>query len=182
MEFEKQLIQDLISVGKEKGYVLVTDITKHFTEDSDQFEQIEKTLQDLGIDVVPAEDLTTVKLDGSIEKDDFIDSFDPDTLDSFDVEEIDINNFDSLPASIKPDDPVRMYLKDIGKIQLLDLNSETNLAYDVLQARNAQEQLDDPEASLSDETRAELEKLVRKGETSKQKLLEANLRLVVTIA
>ncbi len=182
MEFEKQLIQDLISVGKEKGYVLVTDITKHFTEDSDQFEQIEKTLQDLGIDVVPAEDLTTVKLDGSIEKDDFIDSFDPDTLDSFDVEEIDINNFDSLPASIKPDDPVRMYLKDIGKIQLLDLNSETNLAYDVLQARNAQEQLDDPEASLSDETRAELEKLVRKGETAKQKLIEANLRLVVSIA
>ena len=75
-----------------------------------------------------------------------------------------------------------MYLKDIGKIQLLDLNSETNLAYDVLQARNAQEQLDDPEASLSDETRAELEKLVRKGETAKQKLIEANLRLVVSIA
>ena len=77
-------------------------------------------------------------------------------------------------------DPVRMYLKEIGKVPLLTGEQEVTLAKRLEAGGHASEQL--VLADLSDGERASLEAVVADGEMAKQHLTEANLRLVVSIA
>ncbi len=87
--------------------------------------------------------------------------------------------------SIKVDDPVRMYLKEIGRVDLLQGDEEITLAKDIANAKLAKEQYDEfliTGEDVSPEYKLEVEKLMFKGELAKNKLVEANLRLVVSIA
>jgi RNA polymerase primary sigma factor len=79
-------------------------------------------------------------------------------------------------------DPVRMYLKEIGKVPLLTAEQEVTLAKRIEAGLHAAEQLEQPGAHLSDETHASLEAVATDGELAKRQLIEANLRLVVSIA
>jgi RNA polymerase primary sigma factor len=78
-----------------------------------------------------------------------------------------------------------MYLKEIGKVNLLTPDEETQLAMDMSAGDEAPRQLEEMKAQgeeIPAEVKAELEKMVKKGEAAKQRLAEANLRLVVSIA
>jgi RNA polymerase primary sigma factor len=83
-------------------------------------------------------------------------------------------------------DPVRMYLKEIGKVPLLTGEQEVSLAKRIEAGVHATERLDhedaDLPAPLSDEARASLQAVAVDGEIAKKQLTEANLRLVVSIA
>jgi RNA polymerase primary sigma factor len=78
-------------------------------------------------------------------------------------------------------DPVRMYLKEIGKVPLLTAEQEVKLAQRLEAGVLAAERLDS-EADLGPEVRTSLEAVVADGELAKNQLIEANLRLVVSIA
>jgi RNA polymerase primary sigma factor len=78
-------------------------------------------------------------------------------------------------------DPVRMYLKEIGKIPLLTAAQEVTLAKRIEAGTHAVERLDAPLA-LSEGERASLQAVTRDGEMATRQLTEANLRLVVSIA
>jgi RNA polymerase primary sigma factor len=78
-------------------------------------------------------------------------------------------------------DPVRMYLKEIGKVPLLTAAQEVSLAKRIEAGLDSQEQID-ASTGLSDEQRASMDAVVRDGELAKAQLTEANLRLVVSIA
>jgi len=78
-------------------------------------------------------------------------------------------------------DPVRMYLKEIGKVPLLTAEQEVTLAQRLEAGVLAAARLDH-EPDLAPETRAGLEAVVTDGELAKRQLIEANLRLVVSIA
>jgi RNA polymerase primary sigma factor len=95
----------------------------------------------------------------------------------------------SRAATARPDrtegggfDPVRMYLKEIGKVPLLTGEQEVSLAKRIEAGVHARERLDDLAVPLSDEARASLEAVSVDGEIAKKQLTEANLRLVVSIA
>jgi RNA polymerase primary sigma factor len=78
-------------------------------------------------------------------------------------------------------DPVRMYLKEIGKVPLLTGAQEVSMAKRFEAGLDAVEQIE-AATDLSPERRASLRAVVRDGELAKSQLIEANLRLVVSIA
>lgn len=94
------------------------------------------------------------------------------------VEKIDL----SVPEGTNIEDPVRMYLKEIGKVPLLSADEEIALAQKMEAGEMARNQLDEGGEELEETVRKELEKLANEGDYAKKKLAEANLRLVVSIA
>ncbi|HEU5034445.1 MAG TPA: RNA polymerase sigma factor [Mycobacteriales bacterium] len=78
-------------------------------------------------------------------------------------------------------DPVRMYLKEIGRVPLLSAEEEVDLAKRVEAGLFASEKIS-LQPSLSGDLRRELELIERDGQLAKKRLIEANLRLVVSIA
>ena len=87
--------------------------------------------------------------------------------------------------SAKVNDPVRMYLKEIGKVDLLTASEEVDLAMKIEAGLEATEKLEAADAGELELTRAEMRRLTRienVGLEAKQALISANLRLVVSIA
>lgn len=80
----------------------------------------------------------------------------------------------------KINDPVKMYLKEIGQIPLLDPKEEPIIARQTQEGEEAKEAMKSPD--LSDEEKKKLAKVVADGEQAKQTLISSNLRLVVSIA
>jgi len=131
---KKAILLELIEKGKQKGMLTYKEIMDAFDEidiDPEHIEKIYETLENMGIDVVG--DIDAEMEDIQLTEDD-----------------LDI----SVPEGISIDDPVRMYLKEIGKVPLLSAEEEIELAHRMEQG--------DAEA--------------------KRRLAEANLRLVVSIA
>jgi RNA polymerase primary sigma factor len=79
-------------------------------------------------------------------------------------------------------DPVHAYLKEIGKVPLLDANNEVSLATLIEAGNEAHELLDNPDITCTASERAKLHHAVFAGQQAKDALIEANLRLVVSIA
>ena len=145
-QFEEKLGQLLVLAKGRKNVLEDKEILDFFKEDqlnADQIDQIYDYLESNKVDVLRLNEEAELDPDLFIEED----------LEG--EEEIDMENIDlSVPEGVGTEDPVRMYLKEIGKVPLLNSEDEIELAKKI--------ELGDEEA--------------------KQKLTEANLRLVVSIA
>jgi RNA polymerase primary sigma factor len=79
-------------------------------------------------------------------------------------------------------DPVRQYLQEIGRVKLLTLEEEISTARRFEEGKAAQHQLEQQGEELPERTRRGLKRVVEDGELAKGELVEANLRLVVSVA
>ncbi len=131
----ESITEQLLKDGKKDGnlsYDEIGDAFEKFQIDSDDIDELYKTFEKEGINLVDKKDL----------KDD-------------DEDEVDVTKEDlSVPKGVTVDDPVRMYLKEIGKISLLTADEEVEIA----------------------------KRMEAGDEFAKKELAEANLRLVVSIA
>ncbi|KOR75558.1 RNA polymerase sigma factor [Candidatus Phytoplasma pruni] len=94
-------------------------------------------------------------------------------------------NLEKISNSIKVDDPVRMYLKEIGQIPLLTHEEErenSKMVYEGIRARKQMIKYKKKEITLTSEQIQKNHELIKKGLLGKSKLVEANYRLVVSIA
>jgi RNA polymerase primary sigma factor len=191
---KEKIIQELIDISKAKGYLAVKEILKYVSDDSEEFDEIVAELERKQVDVVSEDEMINYEIplsaDLDVKPSEIDDELDESiVLDlnfSKDIEEelLQDKSFDSQ-ISIKVDDPVRMYLKEIGRVDLLESQMEVDLATDIANSVLAKEQFDEMVASgedISPEYKLQVEQLIYKGDLAKHKLVEANLRLVVSIA
>ncbi|MEI3177551.1 MAG: RNA polymerase sigma factor RpoD [Lachnospiraceae bacterium] len=176
-------LQGLLAVAKKKKNMLeYQEINDYFRElelNAEQFEKILDFLEANNIDVL------------RITEDD--DEVDEELLLNDDEEEIEVENIDlSVPDGVSIEDPVRMYLKEIGKVPLLSAEEEIDLAQKMEEGAVAKEKIailkkrkeeaaEEEQAELDEEIKA-LTKTQDAGDEAKKRLAEANLRLVVSIA
>ncbi len=138
----EQVKDQLTEIGKKRGVLTYEEIAErmsNFEIESDQMDEYYEFLGEQGVELIgeAGEDAEA----------------DPNIQDLAKEEEFDLNDL-SVPPGVKINDPVRMYLKEIGRVDLLSANEEINLA-----------------------------KRIEEGdEEAKRRLAEANLRLVVSIA
>mgnify|MGYP003363850733 FL=1 len=139
-------LRDLLIKGRKKGKLDSAELSEVLDDmdlESDQMDSIYDTLELLGIDTAGDDYLPEP-----------IDDADPPLEEITEIEEEELVDPNTLVDNFSIDDPVRMYLKEIGKVPLLSPDEEIDLA----------------------------QKMAEGNETAKQKLAEANLRLVVSIA
>ncbi|MCI9016324.1 MAG: RNA polymerase sigma factor RpoD [Clostridia bacterium] len=139
-EIKNQKVKNILEKAKQQGKITYADIATELEDaNAEQIEKVFDAFEELNVDILK-EDL---------------DSEEPDVEDLQEVEDVKVEdiNLTNLEG-VNTDDPVRMYLREIGRISLLNYEEELELAKKVLE--------DDEEA--------------------KQKLAESNLRLVVSIA
>ena len=121
------------------------------------------------------------------------DELDEDEVLDDDLSDEDLDEEDSIAEEIsqlektfanashaKINDPVKMYLKEIGQIPLLDPKEEPIIARQIQEGEQAKEDIKN--LDLSEEERKKLQKVIDEGENAKQTLISSNLRLVVSIA
>ena len=135
LELKKQMVKDLIEKGKKKGVLTNNDIVNSFFDTeitSEEIETVYDALEKEGIEIVD-----------DLEKE----------LEDIEVSKEELEDL-SVPDGINIDDHVKMYLKEIGKVDLLDADEEITLA----------------------------KRMSEGDEEAKKRLAEANLRLVVSIA
>ncbi|PJF47644.1 MAG: RNA polymerase subunit sigma [Candidatus Thermofonsia Clade 3 bacterium] len=161
--------EQLINLGREKGYVTYEDILNLFPDAEKNFDQLEDllaALSDAGINVVASEDEAADQI-----------------VDDEDDEEDEFNDRtnENLLEAIEADDTVGLYLKEIGRVPLLTAPQEVDLAQRMERGREARERLQsDP--NLTPEERERLEMLVEDGMAAREHLINANSRLVISVA
>ena len=180
-KFQQKLIE-LLALGKKKKNILeyqeISDFFKDMNLDPEKLELVLDYLEHNGIDVLKISD----------DDDDVDDDILLDEEDEVEVDKIDL----SVPDGVSVEDPVRMYLKEIGKVPLLSADEEIELAQKMEDGAVAAEKITILKGRMddaTDEEKAELKEEIKKlqkevdfGADAKKRLAEANLRLIVSIA
>lgn len=192
MSKKQQIIDKLSKIYEENSKLTVKDIFLNIRKTDPVFQDVLNALASKGIlpdeifDFIKNEDNNQISLEELGEED--VKASDIDMIRDYSKEiEEDLMKekvFDSS-VSIKVDDPVRMYLKEIGRVDLLTGEEEYELATLIDRAKKVREEYDERLRNndyISPEELAEYEDIFKKGDFSSQKLVEANLRLVVSIA
>lgn len=200
MIYNNQPLMDLIEQGKRNGYLPIKDILALVDEDSEEFDEIVKLLESENIDLVRDDDIESYETNEEIENDKFGDDFegfigelegDPEFNEFTSEIENDLKSKDiddivtTFAAPSTADDPVKMYLKEIGQIPLLTTIRELELSRTVQQGLLAQEVLKQVEKGkkvITEEDKEKFKTLVEEGQDAREILIESNLRLVVSIA
>lgn len=177
MDAQRQAVRDLLEMGKKKGKLTLKEMADALADvnlESEQLDKLYETLESMGIEIEGAE-LATLALVNEEDED-----FEKEKVEE--VAEEELADPSAMAETFAIDDPVRMYLKEIGKVDLLSPEEEVALAEQMIRGTDALQSLEENADTLSEEEKHALRRVVSAGERAKKRLAEANLRLVVSIA
>jgi len=182
-ELEIPEVKQLIATGQEKGVLTadqINDALEAVDLTSEQIDNIYIHLFNAGVEIIGIsddnEDEDELDVDPETEEIKVLPEEEEEEAKKAVVQEID------LSVKAPTNDPVRMYLKEIGKVPLLTAKEEVTLAKRIEAGEKAAETLEREEESLPRDEVRKLRRVERDGMNAKKKLVEANLRLVVSIA
>ena len=158
--------EQLLNVGRDKGYVTYDDILSTFPDAEQNIEQRDEVfaaLSDAGIQVVASED----EVDDQLAYDD-------------DDEDDDDAANENLLESIEADDTVGLYLKEVARVPLLTAMQEVDLAQRMERGKAAFES--PPSARSTPKDLERREQLIEDGLSAREHLVNANSRLVISVA
>jgi len=161
-------VAQLLSRAQEQGTITEDEILQVFPHLETQVKEVDEiftSLLNLGVEIVGDEPLELN--DASSE------------WEVLPLEKVTAPEPTALPPSL--DDPVRMYLREIGRVELLTAEKEVVLARLIEASQSAAQRLA-LEDDLPEIERWELQRMVARGESARRQLIEANLRLVVSVA
>ncbi len=180
-EQQMQVIRDLLALGKKNGKLTLKEIADALSAVELETEDIDKLYEALEHEGIEIEGGDVLEAPIGDDEDDF---------EASEVEEVpeeELVDTSALAEGFAIDDPVRMYLKEIGKVDLLSPEEEIELAKKIMAGVDATEKMNEYEnageqsAVRADEI-VEWNKAIKAGDRAKKRLAEANLRLVVSIA
>ena len=183
----------LLKKAKKAGEIsqdeLLEELQKYDLSDDD-YESILTHLRDNGIKVESEDDLDLDDDDGprmedleNAEKEAEEDELDDDIYDSEKEDLAEIDDISKIPTGeVKVNDSVKMYLKEIGKVNLLSAKEETELAKKIAEGEEMKAKLDEIKESGDVKAIRDAEYIIEEAEISKNRLITANLRLVISIA
>jgi len=168
----QQKLKDLLALAKKKKNMLeYQEISDFFADMQLEAEQFDKIL-----DFLEANNIDVLRITDDDSDDEIL--LDVDDEDEIEVEKIDL----SVPDGVSIEDPVRMYLKEIGKVPLLSAEEEIELAKNMEAGAVAKEKIAILKSREENATEEELAEIKEEIKNLQKDLAEANLRLVVSIA
>ena len=183
---DAESIVKLIERGSEAGSLDTEEISTAFNEaleklglesDEQSFEDIIEVLEGKGIaiadlaedEIISADDLEAIEDDKNLQND-------------LERERLEARAEALADARVKTNDPVRQYLQEIGRVKLLTLEEEIDLARRIEEGEAAKKRLEDDTEAFDSRAERQQGRIVEDGELARKHLIEANLRLVVSIA
>jgi RNA polymerase primary sigma factor len=180
-------IQKLLARGKEEGSLDTEEISTAFAKaldtlghepDDHNFEDLMERIEKQGISIA------------DLAEDEVLDDEEVDELGEELAEASGREGIAALEARaeamadarVRTNDPVRQYLQEIGRVKLLTLEEEISLARRIEEGEEARKRLDEEGDTFEARERRRLQRIVEDGDLARQHLIEANLRLVVSIA
>jgi RNA polymerase primary sigma factor len=179
-------IKKLIKVGQCEGSLNTEEISSAFNSaleslgldsEEESFEDLMQILEKRGVEIADLADDEVLdedldEYDDKLERDD----------DEVEREELEARAEAMAGPRLSTNDPVRQYLHEIGRVSLLTLEEEISLARRIEEGEAAGGRLTEEQDDLLERTQRALKRIVEDGEMARQHLIEANLRLVVSIA
>jgi RNA polymerase primary sigma factor len=185
----------VLNSAKEAGSVDTVDLTGAYNQavaitgvDTDEanFEDLMELVQSQGIVIADLAEDEVVDEDelGGFDDDELTDDDEmtDEERSDLDREEMEARAEAMADARVKTNDPVRQYLQEIGRVKLLTLEEEISLARRIEEGEEARRVLDEEGDTYEERRRRQLKRVVEDGDLARQHLIEANLRLVVSIA
>ena len=174
-------VRALFARGAEEGTLDTEEISAAFVKalqqlglevDGQNFEDLMERIEKRGISI------------SDLAEDEVIDDdeVDEDAVHRDGIEAMEARAEAMADARVRTNDPVRQYLQEIGRVKLLTLEEEISLARRIEEGEAARDRLDEEGDTFESRERRRLQRIVEDGDLARQHLIEANLRLVVSIA
>jgi RNA polymerase primary sigma factor len=187
-------IKAALEAGKKAGTIDTAELTSAFNRavvevgldpEEANFEDLMEVVEAQGIaiaDLAEDEVIDDEEIGGFDDEDVEEDDEEAERTERFEREEMEARAEAMADARVKTNDPVRQYLQEIGRVKLLTLEEEISLARRIEEGEAARKRLDEEAGSFEERAARSLKRVVEDGDLARQQLVEANLRLVVSIA
>ena len=163
---QQQVLRDLLALGRKNGRLSLKEIADALGQlelESEDIDKLYETLENMGVEIETGD-----ALEKALGDEDDEGTFEPEEVEE--VTEEELIDTSAMAETFAIDDPVRMYLKEIGKVDLLTPEEEVTLAEQMQKGNEAKARIEAEGDAIPAEERAQLDNDIKLGEKAKKRL------------